>query len=1703
MANQVYMTAKLNLADGTIVYPQVSLDNIVASISDPTLVQVATLTNGTISINNLPTTDTVVTGNTAVPTTGAVYSAIDNAYTTLNTAIGTKQATLIPGDNIITIINGSTIMANITNLDVAAIDTTTVGNGVHLTLSGGNTVGVTAMIAGTTTGVPGVVMGATNGVKLVDGIAQFDNTTVDAATPSDIVGGTAAKVIQADDLDAALHLGGSLVTSLSPGLVSGIPGVPTEADGVWTFAGVAASNNPYWGINSQVNAVLKLGRKYLIALDFKIASPGGGFGMFMDNAVRTSIPGYSYAISSGAADGNWHTLAEVMTWEENKPTYVTIQSYIAAGSTLNSQVRNFRFIDVTDVPAARYKEIVEATGYLYEPMDGINIAGTQIGVDKASAKDIFEKNDSKTVTPEGLVSSLSVGQAVDCTAVPWTTFNTIKDENDNVTTLAESYRGTLHLIATSTGSRWIGFSGSGAYYPKAATLADGTPFKYLFMADITNNSAYPVSVYFNTTIAGYNTQVNAFAYGRNYSPETGIPAGATIRAAFSFDARMVNSASATEANFGFTQATGTIDVTISKLRQFEVMALTDDAIKYLAGVTDPDNTDDLYLIENDMVDPWINIIDMKQATAVTLASGLAYKSTILSGSTCTFSTDTVFSGKYGKDAHLTLFVGQDSQILFQSPLILMDPLTPNSGHNITVKYRDGQARAYVEDTDIGYVVTVTAGTENGSLYYGLVSDASEYIVFAHTTDDQLAVVGGTVTVQGSPSRDVANNIVGNGSENTSIQYDLRFSRRNVFTVTNCTVFNSHETYAADTADKTWEIKSKYNNCKITGQVNKTLVSDHSYDLINCEITGNTTFNLVNDSYNGGEQIVNCWFHDNYKWNDNNEVSMRVAGGTLLISGSTFSDVCVRVVWGNGGRIENCIFSNADDSWNWGQSLILANAGSSVKVTVSGCTFANADSGITVGAQGTITFAGTNILNSTVSGSISGTGQISIAANAQLISPDKTGTINWNNTDHYINIANTQNLVFDGITFTGYVKSGTEGGSLAGHACNGYFKDCTITGNTVSHGPGFAAFSWSSHPKFENCVFTGNKQNYYGFILMQWGVGGDKSIEIINCQFVNNITVHQLLGVCYDDTVVHIKGCTVSGNTYTHPYDWLAFNMVRANAVALIEDSIFADQGRLGQTGPCEMTILNTQFPSLTGESTSKAYLGTNRVDGRVNTGNVILISGSTIDFSHTTQADGTKVLDTSRTIICTRTVSGDDGLDAVYTVGGTVTAVYVGGSTVLSGAGTYIYKDGANDFATPYTVTVASGTGAGTLAGAIGDNSARFVVLDSGVTSATAAYDARAIIGYNKQFYTINGELLMYVYGSIITDPGTVAITTTTDDSGVVSVAGSTITFDAETSQTASNSPKFSLMGNVVLAGTLQVVKGGMRFDSNFTMVDNAKIIGGTRPAGAAAWWRGYDGTFYINMGCTADLGDHIILDTCFRALYSDTGSVVTIKGGTFGPAIPGDRPIYGYLASGNTGTTKKIVYKDCVISTDAAETVISVGSMHVTFLEGVKAGGSTYTQSCVVYPGAWTVFNGVTFGTNMGIPVYANKTDGQTYMYDASLIFMGNNKVSETGINVVSNASYTGKGVSVYLVSGGTIDMRGATFDRRFFYFTDASHVAKVGTFSDTTMYDPGTFSQNDSTDTFTIILRDGSTHHIKGTGTWISNYLINGQFTDFTVID
>lgn len=515
MATQTYMTAKLNLADGTIVYPQISLDNIVRSISDPTLVTVAELSGGKVPIAQLPTTLTVTDSNNAVPTAGAVYGALN-----------TKQATLVEGDNIIHIINGSTIMADITNLDVAGIDQTAT-NGVHLVLDG-NTVSAAADLATNTDA--GVIAGATNGVGVVDGVLVIDEATLVPATVGEVLAGaTGSKIVDADGLTGALSLGQAVDVSCAP----------------YNSSGSITYTDPTVGFIS-------------------------GFTCSMVN-------------------------------------------------------------------------------------------GTKIGF----------------------------------------------------------YDSTTHK------------------FPKFAA-----GLKYLMIADVSGSGSI-------------------------------TPNGGSAVALSSTAQRI--SMVVTADNTGYFSASASATAVVSNWRQYEVTALTDEAIQYLASAVTNANPDNLfrsedffnisgrYLVKSDMVNPWTYLITMTtNSPAMTVGSGLAYKLSLTDGGSHEITVDTFPTNAYGADAHIQLLLANDSTAVFKAPLNLIDPLTPNAAHNITIKFRAGQANVYVDDTDVGYTVTVNSGSTSGSLYYGMVSVDDKYIVFSALTDGT-PVDAGTVASVGSEK-----NIVGNGVESTTI-----------------------------------------------------------------------------------------------------------------------------------------------------------------------------------------------------------------------------------------------------------------------------------------------------------------------------------------------------------------------------------------------------------------------------------------------------------------------------------------------------------------------------------------------------------------------------------------------------------------------------------------------------------------------------------------------------------------------------------------------------------------------------------------------------------------------------------------------------------------------------------------------------------------------------------------------------------------------
>lgn len=786
MATQTYMTAKLNLADGTIVYPQISLDNIVRSISDPTLVTVAELSGGKVPIAQLPTTLTVTDSNTTVPTAGAVYGALN-----------TKQATLVEGDNIIHIINGSTIMADITNLDVAGIDQTAT-NGVHLVLDG-NTVSAAAELAGTTAGVAGTVMGATNGVTLDggvvtgvfgDGVEVVGNTAkVDIATVAETLNGTAgSNMVDADGLRGAMSLGQAVDVSCAP----------------------QAAN------------------------DFNKVSFDGGSTWLDMNTTK---------LQDGTIDSSKFLGDFIIKTADSRPTTATATFGFTVGGLFPKRANGLKYLVMMDV-----------------------------------------KNTS-----------------------------------------------TANLSTASM------------YTSSAGTLVDGVPRDF--------SGTVPQAAYTRIAIIMEGTGNNAIAY---------------------LVARI--------------SQVGTIQLDIKNWRQYEVTNLTDEAIQYLASAETNPDPDELfrsqdffdvsagYMIKSDMVCPWTYLIGMPaNSPAMTVAAGLAYQLQLTDGAEHEITVDTFPTNAYGQDSHIQLLLSNNSTAVFKSPLNLIDALTPNAAHNITVKFRAGQANVYVDDTDAGYVVTVTAGTESGSLYYGLMG-SDQYIVFRAADTDNIPIHVDTMTLT------TDHNVIGNGPDKTELVSDGRITTPYSLDVTGVR-------FTGGDAFTDWLIHGSNSNliqgkrisisdCTIQ---NYTLPSGSGiYGLIygflmlnnvsNCYVTGCTFGNqsgVVHHTFltTQGCSVTGCTFQNNYGAGVRPERSV--------------------------GLISNCLFDNNHSAVIGIQNDY--NVGYSNYLEITGCTFTTAADAVLSGRNTNVKFSGKNIFNSTFTGQyFYGGGTFCFASDSVL---DLTGNTN--------------------------------------------------------------------------------------------------------------------------------------------------------------------------------------------------------------------------------------------------------------------------------------------------------------------------------------------------------------------------------------------------------------------------------------------------------------------------------------------------------------------------------------------------------------------------------------------------------------------------------------------------------------------------------------------------------------------------------------
>lgn len=363
-------------------------------------------------------------------------------------------------------------------------------------------------------------------------------------------------------------------------------------------------------------------------------------------------------------------------------------------------------------------EVVAGTGIIVT-------SGSTISTPIAAVSDVLNGVvDVEHVDVTSLRGALTTGQAVDVTSEP--------DQ-----TITGDYKGEFTTTATT-----LGF----AAFPKFAKN-----LKYLLIADITVAAA--------RTVTPSGTWLDGSTTAKS------LAANESTRIAMLF----TSSANTCAATLTFS---GSGTITVINMREYEVTACTPESVAYIASLSDPDAFADYYLVKADMVQPWTYIIDMGTSPAVTVAAGLSYKLNASTG-THTLTVDACPVGYDGRDAIIRITLGGTGVVQAVAPLQLGGALVPYAINNCVVKFRDGEAVLLVEDTLAGYVVTVTSGTESGSLAYGLAATGVPYIAFSTGTDGSVVDMGNAVT-----ANEVVT-VVGNGYTNTTITGNITCTSKTI------------------------------------------------------------------------------------------------------------------------------------------------------------------------------------------------------------------------------------------------------------------------------------------------------------------------------------------------------------------------------------------------------------------------------------------------------------------------------------------------------------------------------------------------------------------------------------------------------------------------------------------------------------------------------------------------------------------------------------------------------------------------------------------------------------------------------------------------------------------------------------------------------------------------------------------------------------
>lgn len=1023
----------------------------------------------------------------------------------------------------------------------------------------------------------------------------------------------------------------------------------------------------------------------------------------LDNMVKslqdsTAVSVVTTVGASGVATNNQiPTAAAVRSLADTKQNTLVAGTgtEIINGSTINAMAVNLNDVVINNVPNnGLYLEVEGNTMSVVAPLaavdsagviagatngvtlvdgvvqvnngDGLLIEDNQIAINDASVETTLQDVriddastvtpvDDQVVTPGNLRGALSVGQAVDVSCAPYNNSGSIVYVNDDF------LQG---FTATMVNDTTVGFYDTTEHrFPK---FADG--LVYLFIADVSGSG-------------------------------TVTPNGASAVTLSGTPQRIWTKVTASDS--GYISASANATMTVTNWRQYEVTALTDEAIAYIAQLDDPDaffrsasvySLRDKYLVKQDMVCPFIPTIGMPDNSDLTVAAGLSYKIKYTNDNQHIITADTIPADAYGWDAHIQMFIKGASGVVFQPPLILMDALTPNAGHNLSVKFRNGQALVYVEDTNAGNIVISTTCSNPsvaGELQYFLLqnpgSGQENYIIFAPSTD-------GSTCDAGIVSVAYNTNILGNGTDKTTVTGTYNIASGKTMNLQDMIISGATLGGTGTVTFDNVSLNTAVLDTSCIGIVDSVVIPVGSTVTMNTtaanaqlgDIELNGTLELPNGAYfspsrtikihGNGTGVLNGQNTGFINTDINGTIPINVEGETVTFSGIMLDSIPIKVSRIAFSRVSQLEFK---DCLITGGTYRCLDIQYNTDLYMDNVTFREASGDTSASTSTPLYLSCRNVtLKNVTIEDCSGDYAIWVGTKIENgiearyifedIKVDKSiGT--WTTNNHILTLQGSN--VYTSIR----IESGTFGKDWIG---------ITVMPNTVLESTSAAVF---------NLYVSDEKwiQLYDNVTLKNNGI-----TAVIDACKLNTIGANCVLAASstYGHNIV-ISGSTVD--------PWSATNITFASPL----DASAASTVKLSGT---------------TFKSTAKISAAPARIQLPANT---------TLDITGNTNAADTKILQAPVMVV------GDNAADP----SGSATIAYVGGSTNLSGIGTYVAQNGDNDFrpvASNFNVSNTASSGAGSLldrltsasAQATTTNMQQFVGFVSGGTAGVASAAADTTI---------------------------------------------------------------------------------------------------------------------------------------------------------------------------------------------------------------------------------------------------------------------------------------------------------------------------------------------------------------------------------------